>query len=131
MPGCCRKRWSSWTEISGDCFLLREATLFVAQPLVGENLKKHAFCVQVSLKPIYQSIKQDLKTVFVYLFVNAIILFVIGWYRFASLVVRPIERMVAVSESYNISDGISFSSDSSSSEFGQLSMALKLYAAQN
>ena len=108
----------------GECFLLKDPTLFVAQPVAGENLKRHAFCVKVSLKSIYQAIKQDLKIVLVYLFVNVIILFVIGWYRFASLVIKPVERMVAVSESYDIADGISFSDDSSSSEFSQLSMAL-------
>lgn len=122
--GVLQKKMVKFEGNNWRLFSTRNATLFIAQPLAGINLKEHAFCLQMSVQSIYLLIKRNLKTVLIYLLVNLIIMFVVGWYRFVSMVVKPIERMVAASESYDISDGVSFHNDFSTSEFGQLSMAL-------
>ncbi len=98
--------------------------LLVARPVLADVQKNSALGLRIELEPVYQVVKNNLKVLLVYLLVNAIILFVIGLFRMFSLVVKPIERLASVSESYQVSDSLAFTGVEVGSEFSQLSMAL-------
>ena len=78
----------------------------------------------LEVDPLYQVIKNDQKIIFVYLLVNLLILSIVGFYRLVGLIVRPIERMIKITDTYQASDNIFFSAVKEHSEFGQLNMAL-------
>ena len=99
-------------------------SLIVAQPVLADVKKNSALGLAIELEPVYQAVKNNLKVLLVYLLVNGIILSVIGLFRMFSLVVKPIERLASVSESYQVSDTLAFTGVEVGSEFSQLSMAL-------
>ena len=54
----------------------------------------------LELDSIYELIKQDQKIILVYLFVNLLLLSVVGLFRMIKLIVRPIDRIVEMTDSY-------------------------------
>ena len=103
--------------------------LLVAEPLPvnsginGSQAPLSAVAV-IALDSIYESILENHQAIFVYWLVNVILLTVIGFFRLVTLTVKPIERMVRMSESYQGSDALLFSEERSRSELGQLSLTL-------
>lgn len=99
--------------------------LLVAKPISHRASKKvNSIVVVLELDSIYGSIFKNHKAIFVYLFVNLILLTAVGFFRLIKITVKPVERMVRMSESYHDSDGLFFGGEEKRSEFGQLSMAL-------
>ncbi len=104
---------------------LKKKYLLIAEPLpsgVGEEPR--AAVVIIALDSIYAAIFENRHALFVYLLVNVILLTVVGFFRLITLTVKPIERMVGMSTSYQDPDVLFFSGEQHRSEFGQLSMAL-------
>lgn len=99
-------------------------TLIVARPVSLGGGAGGSLAAVVELAPIYAAFRSEIKLVAVYVVINIIIFTVIGLYRMIGLVVKPIERMVRISESYTVSDGARFSGSQVGSEFSRLSMAL-------
>jgi signal transduction histidine kinase len=99
--------------------------LFIAEPLKSDTIvEPKAAVVIIELNSIYETIFQNKKAIFVYLLVNVILLTIVGFYRLIAITVKPIERMVRMSQSYHDPDVLFFSEEQKRSEFGQLSMAL-------
>ena len=99
-------------------------SLIVARPVLSSIQTNSSLAVRIELDSIYQMIKGNLKIILVYLLVNGIVLSVIGFFRMFQSIVKPIERLVNVSESYGVSDKLAFIDPGVGSEFSQLSMAL-------
>jgi signal transduction histidine kinase len=99
--------------------------LFIAEPLNFDSTEKpKAAVVIIELNSIYETIFQNKKAIFVYLLVNVILLTIVGFFRLIAITVKPIERMVRMSQSYHDPDVLFFNGEQKRSEFGQLSMAL-------
>ncbi|RWX52258.1 HAMP domain-containing protein, partial [Candidatus Electrothrix marina] len=62
--------------------------------------------------------------VLVYLLINVLALGAIGFFRMAGLVIRPVERLVALANQYSNHDPFRFVTDDSGGEFGKLSNSL-------
>ncbi len=104
---------------------LKNRYLLIAEPLPSIGTKKpQAGVVIIALDSIYESIFENHNAIFVYWLVNVILLTVVGFFRLISITVKPVERMVRISESYHDSDTFLFSGEQNRNEFGQLSMAL-------
>ncbi len=99
-------------------------SLIVARPILTGLKRNSALGLVIELEPVYQAITSNFKILAVYLLVNALILTIIGLFRMFSLVVKPIERLVNISESYQVSNTFDFTGTEVGSEFSQLSMAL-------
>jgi len=80
--------------------------------------------IETSLEPIYQKIRDDWKIVIYYILINVIIFSSIGFFRLYRLVLKPIEKMVDISERYNSISELSFISGGPNSEFAKLSLGL-------
>ena len=108
-----------------DFIASEERYILIAEPfLSGVNKTKQSAVIVIVLDSIYESILKNHKTIFVYLLVNVILLTIVGFFRLVAITVKPIERMVRMSESYQTSDVLLFSGEQKRSELGQLSMAL-------
>ncbi len=77
-----------------------------------------------SLQSVYDQITQGRQIASIYIFVNAIILTTIGLFRLIQVVVRPIEHLVTLTDTYQNTENSPFFSDKEGNEFGQLSLAL-------
>ncbi len=78
----------------------------------------------ISLQSVYDEIGRGRKIASVYILVNVIILATIGLFRLIQVVVRPIERLVALTNTYQSQGSSPFLSGQEGNEFGQLSLAL-------
>ncbi|MCB2218097.1 MAG: HAMP domain-containing histidine kinase [Desulfobulbaceae bacterium] len=115
----CVSHDSIWAAVSPGI-----KTLIVARPVDLYGGPGGSLATVVEMEPIYSAFRREIKMVGTYVAVNIIIFTVIGLYRMISLVVRPIERMARVSESYSVAEGARFSGMDTGSEFSRLSMAL-------
>lgn len=108
-----------------DSLFFEKSYLLIANPFSHSAREEmESVVVILELDSIYESIFENHKAIFVYLLVNVILLTVVGFFRLIAVTVKPVERMVKMSESYQDSDTLLFGGGESRSEFGQLSMAL-------
>lgn len=99
--------------------------LLVADPLPSDdNGEPRSAVVVVALDSIYENIVENHQTIFVYLLVNLVILNVVGFFRLITITVKPIERIVRMSKTYQDPATLFFNEEQGRTEFGQLSMAL-------
>jgi hypothetical protein len=111
---------ASWGVIT-----FTRSQLLVAVPVKGANMQEVAAVgMAVELQPVYQLIKDKQPIVFGYLFLNVLFLTIVGFFRLHRSIVRPIERLVKISEAYRGKDEQVFSLENKGGEFGKLSMAL-------
>ncbi len=75
------------------------------------------------MQGVHESILRKQPYVMVYILVNIIILTTIGFFRMRKTVVRPLENLVQLSETYRSSDDL-LSLSSSQSEFGHVASSL-------
>ena len=104
-------------------------------PFLGRKLLITAIPVQMhgiqggmgaisSLQSVYDQIIQGRQIASIYIFINVIILTTIGWFRFIQIVVRPIEHLVKLTDTFQSVENNPFFADKEGDEFGQLSLAL-------
>ena len=97
----------------------------IASPIVNEGESVGALALSGNLQGGYFSAKDNIEITFVYIFVNAIILSEVGFYRMAKIVIRPLEQLVQLADSYDddvIADNLFRRNEN---EFGQLAFRLK------
>ena len=109
---------------SWGVFTFTDRQVFVAIPVAGETSSSMAIGMMIELQPVYRMIKGKKEIVFWYMLVNVLFLAVIGFFRLHRVIVRPLERLVKISETYSGEEGQVFFLENKGGEFGQLSMAL-------
>ncbi len=80
--------------------------------------------VVVSLQSIYQMIGAGQDIIWVYILVNTLILTAIGLFRMMNLIVRPVQKLIMISESYVGNETDVLFHVKTGSEFGKLAMSL-------
>jgi len=120
---------SKMTKFMGsqrDAFFLNKKYLLIAHPLSFDGDQVFGSVVtMIEFDSIYALLKKDRATFFVYLFMNVLLLSVIGFFRLTKITIKPIEKIVKISESYKEPDGFLFSEEEHElNEFGRLSIAL-------
>lgn len=103
--------------------------LLAAAPLQSANKNIGALGVVIPLEPLWQSVRQHRKAVLVYILVNILLLTTIGFFRLARSIIKPIERLVQITSSYDSANHIPLLPDSELGEFRQLSTALQSMVA--
>jgi two-component system, NtrC family, sensor kinase len=112
------------TGASWGIFTFSSSELIIAIPLAEGALFTGGLGMSIRLQPVYQMIKEKQHIVFWYMLVNVLFLSLLGFFRLHRSIVRPIERLVKLSETYSGSEGQVFFPEIKGGEFGQLSMAL-------
>lgn len=97
--------------------------LVTAVPLQQHGMRGGIGAV-ISLQGVEEQIRRGRHIAHIYILVNVIVLTTIGLFRLIHVVVRPIEQLVTLTETYQSDGGSPFLSDQGSNEFGQLSLAL-------
>ncbi len=98
--------------------------LILAQPFPEARSTDGAIALLYPLDPVYVSMRQGQRLIFVYLLVNLIVLTVIGLFRFVRFTVRPLEQLVRLTDAYEEEGAVPFLTIEQGNELGQLSSAL-------
>ena len=109
---------------SWGVFTFTDRYLLVAVPVAGETARSAGLGMMIELQPIYRIIKGKKEIIFWYMLVNVLFLTIIGFFRLHRSIVRPLERLVKISETYSGERGQVFFPESKGGEFGQLALAL-------
>ncbi|HER63258.1 MAG TPA: sensor histidine kinase, partial [Desulfobacteraceae bacterium] len=113
-------------ETSGSTwgvFTLRPEQLIIAVPLDADHPEGSIGTV-TSLKPVYHRIRQKQKTIIIYLAVNILLITTVGFFRLVKSTVKPLERLVRMTEEYDENNDFLLFPAKEGSEFGQLSASL-------
>ncbi|MCI5146017.1 MAG: HAMP domain-containing protein [Candidatus Electrothrix sp. AR3] len=109
-----------------DILEQNEPVLVSAHPIIREKKVIGVVAVTRSLKPLVQTLWQAEKIILGYIIVNLLVLAVVGFFRMAKLIVRPIEQLVQLADQYTEQEEAWFIAENSGSEFNQLSKSLNM-----
>ncbi len=105
-------------------FWKQNQNLLLAAPISFQRQIVGGIGLVLPLEGIYQTLRNIQKFLFVYIFINTIILATLGIYRLSKFILEPIRRLVHRAEDYKEDDGIFFSVRKEDNELHQLSNAL-------
>lgn len=105
-------------------FVFGGRRMIFAVPLELQGHSGLGMGMVVDMKSAYQLFQEHQRIIVAYMLLNIIMLTVIGLFRMINLVVRPIERLVRISETYGLSGDLSFITGETGSELRQLSHSL-------
>ncbi|MFO8112265.1 MAG: ATP-binding protein [Desulfosalsimonadaceae bacterium] len=102
-------------------FWKRSKYLIVAVPVSGGG---DAGAAAIELGPDYEMLRNSQQVAIGYMFLNFLVLFAFGMYRFSSLVLRPIQRFIRLTDNYRYSEPFDFFPEKQHDEFSRLSSSL-------
>lgn len=109
---------------SWGAFTFTDRHLLIAVPVAGKTTTSAGLGMMIELQPVYRIIKGKKEIIFWYMLVNVLFLTIVGFFRLQRGIVRPIERLVKISETYSGEKGQVFFLENKGGEFGQLTLAL-------
>lgn len=100
-------------------------TIHISAPILFKGEQVGAVAVSASLKPLYANLRRSERTALVFIGLNTLILILFGLYLLSRTVVRPIHRLLRVTEKFE-EVGVSIPEDEASkNEVGQLYRSLR------
>jgi hypothetical protein len=93
-------------------------------PFDTESSDPFAIAMAVPMQPLAKQLMSNQKAVFLYILINLLILTMVGLVRMVKVVIRPIERLAQLSETYTEDEGLNFLTVKEDNEFRRLSMSL-------
>ena len=105
-------------------FWKQRRDLILSAPLLQNDEALAAASIVLPLEGIYQSLRRSQKMLFVYLFINTVILTFIGIYRLSKVYFQPLARLARRAQDYREDDDMLFSVRKEDNELHQLSGAL-------
>ena len=109
----------------GVIWLARER-INIAGPLIYEGNILGAAAISASLVPLYQEMRESEKIILFYILLNTMLLVLVGFYLLSRTVVKPIQRLLRVTEQFKEGEPLPSIQDSSRNEIGRLSRSLTL-----
>lgn len=107
-----------------EALVMGQRYLLLIERVESGNGGSGLFFILWDLSHIYLTIKSDQRIVLVYLLVNILFLSVIGFFRLANLVVRPIDSLIDKADQYQVTNTVFYAEGKEHSEFSQLNAAL-------
>ncbi len=115
------------TDFKGSIFGIlweEKQHLIISTPLINNGVITGAAAIFVPLDDIYSPIWSSQKVLWIYIFLNTLILTLIGFYRIFRIQIKPIQRLVNIARDYREDDEIYFSVRKGDDKLHQLSNAL-------
>ncbi len=104
---------------------LRKNTISVSSPIrPGEGGFTGGITVSSSLEPVYEIMRRSEKLITLYIFLDTIILALVGIYLLSRIVVKPIHRLLKMTEGYEDGEFIPAANGVPENEIGNLSRSL-------
>ncbi len=121
------KRFSfSYSQSTWGVIWLAPKILIVSAPLTyrGETLGGISICSD--LTDIYRALRSSEKIILLYIFLNTVILLAFGLYLLSRTIVKPIRRLLKITEKFQEGEDITFPVENTKNEMGQLSRSLNM-----
>lgn len=106
-------------------YFLGKQSYVAATGLVVGGKTVGALAMSGSIESVNSSIVKGIKIALVYIFVNAFLLTVVGFYRMFKFVIRPLEQVVRLADEYNDKSPVGPFIQPRLNEFSQLAFSLK------
>ena len=105
-------------------FWRQRRDLILSTPLLQNDQALAAASIVLPLEGIYQSLRRSQKMLFIYLFINTVVLTFIGIYRLSKVYFQPLTRLARRAEDYREDDEMLFSVRKEDNELHKLSGSL-------
>jgi two-component system, NtrC family, sensor kinase len=105
-------------------FWKQRRDLILSTPLMQNDQALAGVSIVLPLEGVYQSLRRSQKILFIYLFINTVILTFIGIYRLSKVYFQPLARLARRAEDYREDDEMLFSVRKEDNELHKLSGAL-------
>jgi signal transduction histidine kinase len=105
-------------------FWMQHEYLVITTPLRANGKLVAGFGLVFSLEGIYRSLRSSQQILFLYIFVNMVLLVLMGVYRVVKLYLQPLARLAQRAEDYKEDDAILFAVRKEDNELQRLSSSL-------
>jgi signal transduction histidine kinase len=105
---------------------LNNKDIKISAPLYFEGRPSGGITITASLMPIYNTLRKSQKVVLLYILLDTIILLIFGLYLLSRIAVKPIHRLLKMTEGYKGGDIMPLFDQSSRDEIGDLSRSLNI-----
>ena len=112
-------------EVWGVIWLAPEM-IRMSAPFFYDGRLMGAVTICADLGPLYQGLRKSEKLILIYICLNAIILVLFGIYLLSRTVVKPVHRLLAITDKFEEWPSLFDQEESSKNEIGQLSRSLKM-----
>lgn len=99
-------------------------SLNISEPMFFEGRFAGVTTISTDLVPSYQRLRDSEKIVLIYIFLNTIVFILLGAYFLSRTVVKPIHKLLGITEEFEEGEPFSQLLDSSRNEIGQLFRSL-------
>ena len=121
-----KKTVSSFSGHTWGVIWLAHEKINVACPLIYEGRAFGGAAVFTSLSPFYQEMRRSEKIILFYILLNTALLVLVGFYLLSRTVVKPIQRLLSVTEQFKEGEPLPLIQDSSRNEIGRLFRSLNM-----
>jgi signal transduction histidine kinase len=103
---------------------LSKSQLWISAPIFFEGRLHGGLSVSCSLLPVYETLRSSQKVILLYIFVDTVILVMVGLVLLSRIVVKPIHELLHLTAGYKEGDAVPAVEESSRNEIGDLSRSL-------
>jgi two-component system NtrC family sensor kinase len=98
----------------------------ISSPILFDGHFLGAMTIYAELRPLYEKLRKSEEVILIYILLNTIILVLFGIYLLSRTVVRPIHRLLSITEQFKDGEEFPNLADSSPNEIGRLSRSLNM-----
>jgi signal transduction histidine kinase len=117
------------TDYSGSTWgvlWLNNKNIMISAPLSLEVRPLGGVTIRSSLIPLYQTLRNSQKVIFLYILLDTLILATTGIYLLSRIAVKPIHKLLKMTEEYKEGDFVPSLEETSKNEIGELSRSLSI-----
>ena len=117
------------TQFSGTTWgvvWVAKKDLTVSAPLLAEGRMMGGITVMGSLEPIYHSLRSSQGLTLLYILLDSLVLVAVGMVLLSRIVVKPVHKLLKMTEEYKGGEMVPNLGESSRNEIGELSRALSV-----
>ena len=112
-------------EVWGVIWLAPEM-IRMSAPFFYDGRLMGAVAIRADLGPLYQGLRKSERLILIYICLNAIILVLFGIYLLSRTVVKPVHKLLTITDKFEEWPSLFDQEESSKNEIGQLSRSLKM-----
>lgn len=105
-------------------FWERSEYMVIASPLNSGKRIAGSICLLYDMGKVYANLRKTQKILFYYIVINALLLTLLGVYRFWQITGKPLQKLVKRADEFQPDGDLLFLSDDEESEFSKLSRSL-------
>jgi len=118
------ERKTKYIGTTWGVFWKQKRDLIISAPLFKNEIIVAGASIAMQLSGVYQTMRRSQKILAIYIFINTLILTLIGIYRISKIYLQPMRRLVKQAEEYKEDDDIFFSARKEDNELKKLSKSL-------